>query len=205
MNTEIKRCPWPQNDPLMVAYHDQEWGVPVHDDRKWFEFIVLDTFQAGLSWRTVLHKRDNFRRAFDDFDFNRIAVYGEEKVAQLLGDKGIIRNKLKIMSTISNAGAFLEIRAKEGTFDSFIWQFTGGKPIINRWTRTDQMPATSAESDIMSRELKKRGFRFVGSTTCYAFMQAGGMVNDHVTECFRHSDCIFATPAAAPSAVPPKG
>ena len=202
---EIKRCGWPQNDPLMIAYHDQEWGVPVHDDLKWFEYIVLDTFQAGLSWRTVLHKRENFREAFDDFDFNKVAGYGEEKIAGLLDDKGIIRNKLKIMSTISNARAFLEVREAGGTFDSYIWQFTGGKPIINRWSRTDEIPATSAESDSMSRELKKKGFKFVGSTTCYAFMQAGGMVNDHVTECFRHSDCMFAAPAGGSSTIRPKG
>jgi DNA-3-methyladenine glycosylase I len=181
-------CEWPLNDPLMIAYHDTEWGVPVHDDKKWFEFIVLDTFQAGLSWRTVLHKRENFRAALDDFDFEKIALYGEPKIAALLDNPGIIRNKLKINSCITNAQAFIRVRKEHGSFDSFIWQFVGGKPIINKWASTKQIPATSPESDLMSKELRKLGFKFVGSTTCYAFMQAGGMINDHLIDCFRYPE-----------------
>lgn len=181
------RCPWPSNDPLMIAYHDQEWGVPVHDDRKWFEFIVLDTFQAGLSWRTVLHKRENFRKAFDNFDFIRIAAYGDNKIDELLNDQGIIRNKQKIRACINNARAFISIIEQHGTFNQYIWQFTGGKTITNRWTSDKLIPATSPESDLMSKALKKQGFSFVGSTTCYAFMQAGGMVNDHLVTCFRYT------------------
>lgn len=182
------RCTWPQNDPCMIAYHDTEWGVPVHDDHKWFEYIVLDTFQAGLSWRTVLHKRKNFRIAFDGFDFNRIAQYDEAKISGLLNDPGIIRNKLKILACISNARNFIKIREESGTFDYFIWSLIDGKRIINKWTSGDQIPVTSPESDQMSKELIKRGFKFVGSTTCYAFMQAGGMVNDHFADCFRYRE-----------------
>ncbi|MBE0663319.1 MAG: DNA-3-methyladenine glycosylase I [Bacteroidales bacterium] len=181
-------CEWPLNDPLMIAYHDTEWGVPVHDDKKWFEFIVLDTFQAGLSWRTVLHKRESFRAALDGFDFEKIALYGEPKIGALLENPRIIRNKLKIRSCISNAQAFIRVRAEHGSFDSFIWKFVNGKPIINKWASTKQIPATSPESDLMSKELKKLGFKFVGSTTCYAFMQAGGMINDHLTDCFRYRE-----------------
>lgn len=187
---EKHRCTWPQNDPLMIAYHDTEWGVPVHDDQKWFEYIVLDTFQAGLSWRTVLHKRENFRKAFDNFDFNRIAQYDEAKISRLLNDTGIIRNKLKILASISNAKAFIKLREKNGLFDNYIWSLIDGKRIINQWISMDQIPATSPESDQMSKELKNRGFKFVGSTTCYAFMQAGGMINDHVIGCFRYQEVI---------------
>jgi len=183
-----KRCDWPSNDPLMIKYHDNEWGVPVHDDFKWFEFILLDTFQAGLSWRTVLHKRENFRNAFDNFDYRKISLYGEEKVAGLLSDAGIIRNRLKINATINNARVFMEVQKDHGSFDSYIWQFTGGKPIVNQWENLSEIPAVSSESDKMSKALKKLGFKFVGSTTCYAFMQAGGMVNDHLVECFRYKD-----------------
>jgi DNA-3-methyladenine glycosylase I len=200
-----QRCPWAQNDRLMAAYHDTEWGMPVHDDWKWFEFILLDTFQAGLSWRTILHKRDNFREAFDNFDFNKIARYNDEKILSLLGNKGIIRNKLKIFSAISNARAFLEVRAQSGTFNNYIWQFTGGMPKINHWKDAADVPVTTPESDSMSRDLKKNGFKFVGSTTCYAFMQAGGMVNDHLTGCFRHDECTMAATVVSSSVFPPKG
>lgn len=184
----IETCPWPNGDPLMVAYHDNEWGVPVHDDNKWFEFIVLDTFQAGLSWRTILHKREFFRQAFDGFDFEVIARYTEQKVYDLLGNTGIIRNKLKIKATISNAQAFIKVREEVGSFNAYIWQFVNGEPVVNHWNDLKEIPATSPISDAMSRDLKKRGFKFVGSTTCYAFMQAGGLVNDHLEHCFRHRE-----------------
>jgi DNA-3-methyladenine glycosylase I len=163
---EKHRCTWPQNDPYMIAYHDTEWGVPVHDDHKWFEYIVLDTFHAGLSWRTVLHKRESFRKAFDDFDFNRIAQYDEAKISGLLNDPGIIRNKLKIRASITNARAFIKIREESGSFDNYIRSLIEGKRIINKRTSGDQIPVTSPESDQMSKELIKRGFKFVGSTTC---------------------------------------
>jgi DNA-3-methyladenine glycosylase I len=183
--SEIMRCPWPSDDPLMIAYHDTEWGVPLHDDRKLFEFIVLDAFQAGLSWKTVLHKRDNFRKAFDDFDAKKIAKYGEKKVQSLMADAGIIRNQLKIRATIQNAEVFLAIQKEYGSFDKYIWQFAGHKTIHNKWKELSQIPARSKESDAMSKDLIKRGFRFAGSTICYAFMQAAGMVDDHLMGCFR--------------------
>lgn len=185
---DITTCPWPNGDPLMVAYHDSEWGVPVHDDNKWFEFIVLDTFQAGLSWRTILHKREHFREAFDGFNFETIAGYDEQKVQELLHNAGIIRNKLKVRATITNAQAFIRLRRESGSFDAYIWQFVNGKPIVNHWSHINEIPATSPISDAISRDLKKRGFKFVGSTTCYAFMQAGGLVNDHLADCFRHRE-----------------
>lgn len=172
----------------MIDYHDREWGVPVHDDRKWFEFIVLDTFQAGLSWKTILHKRENFRYAFDNFDYDKVSRYGEGKIQELLNNAGIIRNKLKILASISNAVAFKDIQKEFGSFDNYIWQFVDGKIIKNKWQSLKEIPATSPESDRMSREMKKRGFKFVGSTTCYAFMQAGGMVNDHMVDCFRYRE-----------------
>ena len=181
-----KRCPWPLNDPQMIAYHDTEWGVPVHDDRKLFEFLVLDAFQAGVSWAIVLHKRENFRQAFHNFDYTRIAKYTARDVKRLLGDAGIIRNRLKIAAAINNAQRFLEVQKEFGSFDQYIWQFVGGKPIVNKWKTLRQIPATSPESDAMSRDLKARGFKFVGSTICYAFMQAAGLVNDHVVDCFRY-------------------
>lgn len=183
-----KRCDWPSDDPLMIKYHDNEWGVPVHDDFKWFEYILLDTFQAGLSWRTVLYKRENFRKAFDNFDYRKISLYGEEKVDELISDASIIRNRLKINATINNARVFMEVQKDHGSFDSYIWQFTGGEPIVNQWKYLSEIPAVSRESDQMSKALKMLGFKFVGSTTCYAFMQAGGMVNDHLVECFRYKD-----------------
>jgi len=183
-----QRCTWPKDDPLMVEYHDKEWGVPVHDDRKLFEFMVLDAFQAGLNWSIVLKKRENFRKAFDGFDVKKIARYDEKKIQSLMKDKGIIRNQLKIRATVNNARNFLEIQKGFGSFDKYIWQFTGYKTKLNKWTSLDQLPATSLESDAMSKDLKKRGFKFVGSTICYAFMQAAGMVNDHLVECFRYKE-----------------
>jgi DNA-3-methyladenine glycosylase I len=184
----LNTCDWPSNDPLMIAYHDTEWGVPVHDDAKWFEFLLLDTFQAGLSWRTILHKRENFRLAFDGFNFETIARYDDLKISELLDNQGIIRNKLKIKAAITNAQAFIKLRAEMGSFDQYIWKFVNDKPIVNHLKSIKEIPATSPESDLMSRDLKKRGFKFVGSTTCYAFMQAGGMVNDHLEHCFRQTE-----------------
>lgn len=183
-----QRCNWPGQDPLMIAYHDDEWGYPCHDDRKWFEFITLDAFQAGLSWRIVLNKREGFRQAFDNFEPAIVATYNAEKVAELAGNAAIIRNKLKIKSTVTNAQAFIKIREEFGSFDAFIWQFTNYKTIVNHWQAEKDAPAATSHSDKMSAELKKRGFKFVGSTICYAFMQAGGMVNDHMVTCFRHPD-----------------
>jgi DNA-3-methyladenine glycosylase I len=182
------RCAWPANDKLMIAYHDHEWGVPVHDDRKIFEFMVLDAFQAGLSWSTILKKRENFRAAFDHFEPAKIARYDQNKIDELLQNAGIIRNKAKINATVKNAKAFLEIQKEFGTFDRYIWQFVGGKPIINKWKTLAEIPAKSAEAEAMSADLKKRGFSFVGPTICYAFMQAAGMVNDHETGCFRYHE-----------------
>lgn len=180
------RCEWPKDHELMIAYHDEEWGVPLHDDRVLYEYIVLDGAQAGLSWSTVLNKRENYREAFDGFDPEKIAKYGKRKVNQLLKNEGIIRNRMKIASAIQNAQAFLTICEEEGGFDEYIWQFVGGKPIANSWKTMADIPAKTAESDVMSKELKQRGFNFVGSTICYAFMQAAGMVNDHTTDCFRY-------------------
>ena len=183
-----KRCEWPGSDQLMCEYHDNEWGVPVHDDRKLFEFLVLDAFQAGLSWSTILKKRENFRRAFDNFDYKKIAKYKQKKIDTLLNDTGIIRNKLKIHSTITNAALFQKIQEEFGSFDKYIWSFVGGRPKVNKWKTIKPIPATSAESDAMSKDLKQRGFKFVGSTICYAFMQAAGLVNDHVIGCFRYNE-----------------
>ena len=184
--TDNTSCNWPSGDPLMIKYHDEEWGVPLHDDRKIFEFMLLDAFQAGLSWKTVLHKRENFRRAFDNFDVVKIANYGDADYDRLLADPGIIRNRAKIRGSIQNAMCFLEVQKEFGTFDKYIWQFTRGTTIMNRWNSLDQLPASSPESDAMSRDLKSRGFKFVGSTICYAFMQAAGMVNDHLVTCSRY-------------------
>lgn len=183
----LTTCNWPGNDPLMIEYHDNEWGVPVHDDRKLFEFIVLDAFQAGLSWKTILHRREGFRAAFDNFNANLIVDYSEDKIQELMQDSRIIRNQLKIRATVTNARAFLSIQKEYGSFDSYIWQFTGGKTKYNHWTELNQLPAKSAESDAMSKDLIKRGFKFVGTTICYAFMQAAGMVNDHMVYCSKHS------------------
>ena len=181
-------CNWPGNDALMIEYHDKEWGVPVHDDQKLFEFMILDAFQAGLSWKTILHRREGFRAAFDNFDAAKIAEYKEDKIQELMQDTRIIRNQLKIRSTVTSAQAFLKVQKEFGTFDKYIWQFTGGTTIYNTWTDLKQIPAKSAESDAMSKDLIKRGFKFCGSTICYAFMQAAGLVNDHLTRCSKHPE-----------------
>ena len=180
-------CTWAGTDPLYVAYHDDEWGVPVHDDRKLFEMITLEGAQAGLSWITILRKRENYRAAFDNFDPAIVAGYGEEKIAELLADAGIVRNRLKIRGTIQNARAYLEIQREFGSFDAYIWGFVDGKPITNAWTGMGDIPARTELSDAISKDLKKRGFTFVGSTIVYAHMQATGMVNDHIVSCFRYS------------------
>jgi len=184
----VQRCPWPADNEQMIRYHDAEWGVPLHDDRKLFEFLVLDAFQAGLSWAIVLKKREGFRKAFSSFDPEKVARYDDRKVSVLLTDAGIIRNRMKIEATIANARAFLAVQKELGSFDKYIWQFTGGRAKTNRWRTIKQIPCRSPESDAMSVDLKQRGFRFVGSTICYAFMQAAGMVNDHLVGCFRHKE-----------------
>ena len=182
------RCAWCLGTDLMTAYHDEEWGVPLHDDRKLFEFLVLDAFQAGLSWSTILNKRSNFRRTFDNFDAAKIARYTKRKTESLLADAGIVRNRLKVLAAISNAKAFLDINEEYGSFDDFIWQFVDRKPRQNKWKSLKQIPPKTKQSDAMSKTLKDGGFKFVGSTICYAFMQAAGMVNDHVVGCFRHAE-----------------
>ena len=182
---EAIRCRWATGE-LSVRYHDQEWGVPMHDDRTLFEFLILEGAQAGLSWSTILNKRENYRHAFDNFEPARVARYDRRRIQKLLGDPGIVRNKLKIASSVENAKSFLRVQEEFGSFDRYIWQFVGGKPRINRWKLLQQLPAKTAESDAMSKDLKKRGFNFVGSTICYAFMQATGMVNDHAMDCFRY-------------------
>ena len=180
------RCDWGQATPLMMAYHDTEWGVPLRDDRKLFEFLILEGMQAGLSWSTILNKRENFRRAFDRFDPEKVARYGKVRARALLQDAGIIRNRLKIAAAIANAQAFLAVQEQRGGFHRFMWEFVGGRPKVNRWRTMKQLPCVSPESDAFSRALRERGFRFVGSTICYAHMQATGMVNDHLVTCFRH-------------------
>ncbi len=182
-----KRCAWAGEYPPMVRYHDKEWGVPVHDDRTLFELLILEGAQAGLNWRTILDRRDNYRQALDGFDAMKIARYGARDVKRLLSDAGIIRNRLKIAAVILNAQKYLEVREEFGTFDKYIWQFVDGKPIDNRVRSIKQIQATTPRSDLMSKDLKRRGFKFVGSTICYAFMQSVGMVNDHEVDCFRHS------------------
>lgn len=184
----MKRCQWCEGDSLYIEYHDKEWGVPLHSDRKLFEFLVLEGAQAGLSWITVLRKRTAYRTAFDRFDFNKIATYEESKIQSLLNNPEIIRNKLKIRSAVKNAQAFIQVRAEFGTFNNYIWQFTDQKPIQNLWKSSRTVPAKTDVSERMSKELKKRGFTFVGPTICYAFMQAIGMVNDHTVDCFRHRE-----------------
>ena len=184
----IKRCKWAGTDPLMIAYHDQEWGTPLHDDRRLFEFLTLEGAQAGLSWMTILKKRDNFRQALDGFHPERVAGYGDEKIAQLLQDKGIIRNRLKLKAAVANAQAFLEVQAEFGSFDRYIWQFVDHEPVQNHWNSMKEIPAKTPSSETMSKDMKSRGFRFVGPTICYAFMQAVGMVNDHIVDCFRHTE-----------------
>ena len=184
----MQRCAWPKTE-LDIAYHDREWGVPVHDDRGLFEFLILEGAQAGLSWSTILKKRENYRRALDDFDARKIARYDAGKVQVLLADSGIVRNRLKIAATIQNAQAFLAVQKEFGRFAPYLWQFVGGQPIQNRRKSLAEIPARTPESDAMSKDLRKRGFKFVGSTICYAFMQAVGMVNDHTVDCFRHAPC----------------
>ncbi len=183
---EKKRCLWPGEDALMIQYHDEEWGIPVHEDRKLFEFLVLDAFQAGLSWRTVLYKRPAFRKAFANFDAKKVAAFDDAKIESLMQDAGIIRNRLKINATVTNAQLFLEVQKEFGSFDKYIWQFTNGKTVNNKLKDQRNIQAHSPESDAMSADLRKRGFKFVGTTICYAFMQAAGLVNDHLASCFLH-------------------
>ena len=183
MKKEIVRCPWCLSSPLMMDYHDQEWGVAVHDDALHFEYIVLDSFQAGLSWSTILNKRENFRKAFAGFDVVKVSRFKQKQIDQLLLDAGIIRNRLKILATITNAEAFINVQKEFGSFDSYIWQFTKGKTILNKWDSPKQVPAKTIQSDEMSKDLYSKGFKFVGSTICYAYMQAAGMVNDHLKTC----------------------
>jgi DNA-3-methyladenine glycosylase I len=187
VSKSIVRCPWSLSSELMIKYHDEEWGVPLHDERKLFEFIVLDTFQAGLSFNTILNKRENFRKAFDNFEPGKIAGYSDKRIAKLLNDEGIIRNKLKISATVNNAKKFIEIQKEHGSFDKYIWQFTGHKAIKNSWKSIKEIPARTSHSDAMSKALYEKGFKFVGSTICYAFMQAAGMVNDHLATCYRRN------------------
>jgi DNA-3-methyladenine glycosylase I len=190
MKTSKQTCSWPTSDHLLIKYHNNEWGVPVHDDRKLFEFLTLEGFQAGLSWLTVLRKRENFRKAFDDFDFNKVAAYDKKKIESLLKDAGIIRNKLKITSTVTNAKAFLAVRKEFGTFDKYIWGFIEGKTVHSGFNDLSELPARTELSDRISKDLKKKGFKFVGSTIVYAHMQATGMVNDHVRSCYRYRELV---------------
>ena len=186
---DVRRCDWAKGE-LYIEYHDTEWGVPVHDDRTLFEFLILEGAQAGLSWITILKKRPAYRKAFDHFDPARVARYGAKQVQALLADEGIVRNRLKIESAVRNAGAFLAVQEKFGTFDRYVWGFVGGKPRQNAWRSLREVPATTPESDALSKDLRRRGFRFVGPTVCYAFMQAVGLVNDHVVGCFRHAELV---------------
>ncbi|MDY0094249.1 MAG: DNA-3-methyladenine glycosylase I [Candidatus Vecturithrix sp.] len=182
------RCGWVTTDALYIAYHDQEWGVPIHDDQKWFEKILLDSAQAGLSWLTILRKRDNYRQAYDQFDYRKVARYDAAKIEELLANSGIVRNQRKIEASIQNARAFLQIQEEFGSFDAYIWQFVGGSPKTNSWRTLKELPAKTQESETLSKDLIQRGFKFVGPTICYAFMQAGGMVNDHLVSCFRYQE-----------------
>lgn len=183
----MQRCTWANpNEPLYVTYHDEEWGVPCHDDRKLYEMLVLEGAQAGLSWITVLKKRENYRAAFDGFDPEKIALYDDKKIAELMENPGIVRNRLKVNAAVANARAYLQVREEFGSFDQYIWQFVGGKPKVNHWEKLGGIPAETPESQAMSKDLLKRGFKFVGPTICYAFMQACGMVNDHTVDCFRY-------------------
>jgi len=186
----VKRCIWPGNDPLYCAYHDEEWGVPLHDDRRLFEFLILEGAQAGLSWITILRKRPAYRAALDEFDAQRIARYGTDKIESLLQNEGIVRNRLKIQAAVTNARKFLDVQEEFGGFDAFVWRFVDGSPRQNRWRAHAEIPAQTRESDAMSKELRRRGFKFVGSTICYAYMQAVGMVNDHTVDCFRHKELL---------------
>ncbi len=193
MSGETSRCDWAGSDPLYITYHDTEWGVPLHDDRLLFEFLVLEGAQAGLSWLTILRKRDNYRRAFADFVPEKVARFDQRKIARLLADAGIVRNRQKIEAAIANARAYLKVQEEFGSFDAYSWRFVEGKPIRNRWRRMTEIPAKTKESEVMSRDLVQRGFRFVGPTICYAHMQATGMVNDHLLGCFRHAQVAALT------------
>ena len=197
MSREVRRCPWAKGD-LDVDYHDREWGVPQHDDRVLFEFLILEGAQAGLSWSTILKKRENYRRAFDGFDPAKIARYRDGKIMKLLADPGIVRNRLKVESTIANARAFLDVQREFGSFDAYVWRFVNGAPVHNARRTLAEAPARSPEADAMSKDLLKRGFRFVGPTICYAFMQAVGMVNDHLVDCFRYAEIAARVSRAAP-------
>jgi DNA-3-methyladenine glycosylase I len=197
MTANMRRCGWAESDPLYVEYHDREWGVPLHDDRRLFEMLVLEGAQAGLAWITILRKREAYRRAFDRFDPRTVARYDARKVRSLLADEGIVRNRLKIQSAIKNARAFLDVAEEFGTFDAYIWRFVGGEPVRNARQSTKEIPARTEQSDTMSRDLRKRGFSFVGSTICYAFMQATGMVNDHVVDCFRYRSAVQPPPSSS--------
>jgi DNA-3-methyladenine glycosylase I len=190
MNDNLRRCTWAGSDPLYVAYHDLEWGVPVHDDRILFEFLILEGAQAGLSWSTILKKRDNYRFAFDQFDPSLVAYYNDSKVAELLSNPGIVRNRRKIDAAISNAQAFLAVQSEFGSFDHYIWSFIGGSTVQNAWKSLPEIPANTPQSDTMSKDLLRRGFKYVGTTICYAFMQAVGMVNDHTVDCFRYAELL---------------
>lgn len=184
----MNRCAWGTSDPLMTAYHDREWGVPLHDDRALFELLILEGMQAGLSWQTILNKREAFRKAFDGFQAERVAKYGEAKVAELLANPGIVRNRLKVNAAITNAQAYLAVRKEHGSFDAYIWGLVGGRPKVNGWRAMKDIPAKTPEAEAMSKDLLKRGFRFVGPTICYAFMQSAGLVNDHTVDCFRYGE-----------------
>ena len=188
MSDNLTRCAWGETDPLYIEYHDKEWGLPLHDDQKLFEMLILEGAQAGLSWITILRKREAYREAFDHFDPEKVARYDEAKITELLNNSGIVRNKLKVNSAVSNAQAYLTVQEEFGSFDTYIWQFVGGQPIVNRWTEMSQIPAQTTESQAMSKDLKARAFKFVGPTICYAHMQATGMVNDHVLDCFRYEE-----------------
>jgi DNA-3-methyladenine glycosylase I len=182
------RCPWAKDDPLIIEYHDQEWGVPIHDDRLLFEFLILESAQAGLRWTLILQKRDNYRKAFDNFEIKKVADYDEHKIEELLNNSGIVRNRLKIRAAVANAQSILKIQKEFGSFNDYIWKFVGGKTIQNRWKTLQEVPSSTKESQDMSKDLKMKGFKFVGPTICYGFMQAVGMVNDHIVDCFRHQE-----------------
>ncbi len=186
--SDFTRCGWAGTDPLYVAYHDEEWGVPAHDDRTLFEFLILEGAQAGLSWSTILKKRDNYRRAFDGFDPAAVAAYDEARIAALLADRGIVRNRLKVRAAVRNAQSYLRVQQEFGRFDTYVWGFVGGRPIVNHWQSLREVPAETAESRALSQDLQRRGFTFVGPTIIYAYMQAVGMVNDHLVSCFRHAE-----------------
>ena len=187
----LNRCKWCQKDTLYIRYHDTEWGTPLHDEQKLFEFLILEMFQAGLSWITILRKRDNFRKAFDNFDYKKIALYDENKIEELLQDAGIIRNKLKLRATVSNALLFIQIQSEFGSFDKYIWSFVEGIPIQNKWTMSKEIPSSTEISSLISKNLRQRGFKFVGPTIIYAYMQAIGVVNDHVLDCFRYDELMI--------------